>query len=603
MDDQAESGAEQLLAAPDAIMEPVIESHLRSFLEANGDPQNAIQLLSDGYCGFAPMASLFWQLCSDAGLGGGELAELVWSHLRARAVAAFSAKQADTVLDAGEVPGWVEELLQLPQGRQLVSALAAEHPSSVLLAFASRRVVELVAHERNGSGAETFDEPGDFARGFAELARAVLTADNPPPAADELAQLEQLCCSSEVCHVYALVLLHDLARQQPAFLRLLGAVERAAAARAGPTSGRLGLLMRGAPRHSELLAALDGATGAHVELAAADVLTLHSLLTAAAGGSGGGSGGAAAPAPAPRTPLEARALLGCVRHPVLLRRLTAALFSPVQVVPYSYRAQYAAVLAHACAAEPRGGDAPAKGADAEGWRGRVDALASRLLAAQRVCADNPVGVELRAGCAQLLELSAGCAVIAAGVLGWIRANLLDSRLVNSRYNTAAISAILPLLEEIADREPPLRPQAVAVLVDAFSLEPRSDDLEAFARLAVQRRLLDSLLHLCLLGEALPVLACMRRCAPAIDLALLRYLIAELASMAAPPYAPRFLRAVVELLAHRRVEEALRAAEPATQRAVLDLIGHAHAALGGAVEEQCIVLHDALLERLSAAGAP
>jgi hypothetical protein len=120
------------------------------------------------------------------------------------------------------------------------------------------------------------------------------------------------------------------------------------------------------------------------------------------------------------------------------------------------------------------------------------------------------------------------------------------------------------------------------------------------RLAVKRRLLDSLLHRLLLGEALPVLACMRACAPTVDLALLRYFVAELAAMVGPPYAPHFLRAVLAVLAVKRVEEAMRAAEPLTQRAVVDLIGHAHAELGGAVDEQCIALHDALIERLSGA---
>lgn len=596
MDDHAESGVEQLLAAPDAIMEPVIESHLRQFLEANGDPQNAIQLLTDGYCGYAPTACLFWQLCGDAGLREAELAELVWSHLRARVIAAFSAKQADTVLDTGVVPAWVEELLQLPQGRQLVSALVAEHSSSMLLGAASRRIVELVAQERNGSGAEVSDEPIDFARAFAQAVHAVLTADDPHPA-DELEQLEQLCCSSEVCYVYALALLHDLSEQHPSFIRLLDAVERAGAARAGPSCGRLALLMRGAPRHSDLLAALDGAAGARTELAAADVLTLHSLLCADGGRTGGDASGSAGALPA-----EALALAGCLRHPVLIQRLTAALFSPVNAVPYSYRPQYAAVLAHASAAEPGPESQCVTRGSGEHWHARVGALASRLSEAQRMCADNPVGLELSNACTELLKQSRGCPVVGAGVLEWIRANLLDVRLVTSRYNMAAISSILPLLEEIADGAPRLRPHATSILIDAFSVEPRSDDLEAFTRLAVKRRLLDSLLHLLLLGEALPILQCMRRCAPTVDLALLRYFVTELIAMAAPPYAVRFLRAVVDMFAHRRVEEALRAAEPATQRAVLDLIGYAHAELDGAVDEQCVALHDALLERLSATGA-
>ena len=386
-------------------------------------------------------------------------------------------------------------------------------------------------------------------------------------------------------------------------------MERAAAPRAGVASGRLALLAAGAPRHSDLFAALDGATSAHTDLGAADVLRLHSLLDAP-GGSGGdggdggdgnggnGGGGGATDAAA----VEARAARGCVRHGVLLRRLAAAVFSPINPVPYGYRAQYVAVLAHASAVLPcTDGECVRHGVGDE-WRARVGALSARLSSAQRICADNPVGTELSAGCAALVRLSEGYPVVGAGVIEWVRANLLDARLASSRYNMASLSSILPLLDQIAAHTPRLRPHAAAVLVDAFAHEPRADDLEASARLAVKRRLLDSLLHALLLGEALPVLACMRASAPTVDLALLRYFVTELGAMASPPYASRFLRAVVDLLAHRRVEEALRSAEPHTQRAVVDLIGAAHAALDGALDEQCIELHDALLARLAAAGA-
>jgi O-methyltransferase involved in polyketide biosynthesis len=70
-------------------------------------------------------------------------------------------------------------------------------------------------------------------------------------------------------------------------------------------------------------------------------------------------------------------------------------------------------------------------------------------------------------------------------------------------------------------------------------------------------------------------------------------------MAGPPYARDFLERALALLAHRRVEEALRKADAHTQRAVVDLIGVAHAACDGAIDEQCIALHDALLVKLGA----
>lgn len=579
----AESGAEQLLAAPDAIMEPAVGANLRHFLESGGEPHLAIQLLTDGYVGLAPIASLLWRLCEDAGASAAELEELVWSQLQLRAEAAFSAKQADTLLDSETVGAmdWLEELLQLPQGRAFVGGLAAEHPSSMLLAAASRRIVELVAHEENSSAYAAYDAPTDFVRACAQLLGAALAADPRDGAASRAAseQLEGLCTASEANYAYALVFVHGLARAHPSFERLLERLECAAVARGGAAAGRLTLLVAGATRHSELLAALEGTVGAGACVAAADVLTLHASLRT--------------------TPDLARGR--CLLRAPLLRCVVGALFSPVNGVPYAYRAQYVALLAHAVAVlEPAAENACVARGAGPAWDARVAALGARLSAAQRLCAENPVGVELARGCAQLLALSAECAVVSAGVVEWVRVNLTDQRLVGSRYNLTALGCLAPLLDAIAEARPRLRAAVAGALVEAFGVPASAvEDVESLTRLAVRRRLVDSMLRLVLLGEADAVLACVAQCAPSEDLGLLRHFVAELVAMAGPPYARDFLERALALLAHRRVEEALRKADAHTQRAVVDLIGVAHAACDGAIDEQCIALHDALLVKLGA----
>lgn len=579
----AESGAEQELAAPDAIMEPYVLHSLQHFLQAGGEPQVAIQHLSQGYCGYAPITWLLWQLAADGGVPQAELEELVWAHLRMRVMSLFTAQRADTVLDAGEVPKWLEELLAIPPGQQLIEQLAEEHKGkgSMVLAFAMRRLAEIAAAQGRTGGllavgvGEIDERPTDFARAFASLVCVALAAARAEePAA--LEQLHRLCCASETCFAYALVLLSRLGAEHPTFARVRDDLVRYADDKYGAGALQFALGAAGAPRHSALLEALEGAVGSRGELTPADVLALHALATDAP--------------PAPGAHLV-RA------NPQLLERLVLALFTPAgessSGIPYAHRAQYVGLLAHAAAAEAAAGGGGTRDAG-------VRELAARIGAAARICAENPFGRELGIGCAKLAELSDGCPVVAAGVLAWTRGNLLDPSLATSRLNMAAINLIVPLLDTVAERHPRLRPRAASTLADAFEHASQPSSLDAFSMVAVKRRLIDSLLHLACIGEAVLVVGRMTRCMQRTDLALARHFVTELVAMAAPPFSREFLHAVGTLCGHKRIDEAMRAADTGTQRALLDLIGRAHAELDeGALNEQCIALHDGLLQRLAA----
>lgn len=571
---------EQQLAMPDAIMEPSIMDVLGRFVEAKGEPEVAIQLISEGYHGFAQVAGLAIRLCADAGVSVDDVEGVIWAHLEDKVREHFDAAAVDSVLDEGQVPEWLDTLLAMPRGRALVESLSEAHKGCMLLNFASRRIVEMDAAGRAGDAVRLEESPSDFCRALAPAVGAFLRDDR----ADEaLAEVQRICLASEVCCAYGLAVLHALARAHPPIEALREAVEAAAAQRHGRPAAAMAVALRGAAARSDLAGAVVSCICPGAEALVADVLALHSVLSAdgttiqaVVGGTATGD---------------------CLRHAGLLDALVAVLFSPGGRVPYAYRAQHIAVLAYAVVAARAGMAGEAQ--PPEGYAALHARLVASITLAQRICADNPMGADLVTACARLRDMAREEAAIGLGAMAWIVGTVSDKSLAQTRCTGPTMHAFLDLLDDIAAAHAQLRGRATAATCTALGTILRHDTLEAVTKVQVMHRLTDSLLSHCLHGEAVVIIDAVCDSAAVQDLATLRYFVAELAAMVAPPLAVSFAEACVRLCSIDRVAEALKTADAATHRAVVDLVGVVNAMEQVPLTDACVALHDGLLHGLRA----
>lgn len=148
---------EQIMRQPDSIVEPNILQVVREYIAKGGKPQTVLELLSDNYVGFAPMASLaasWLDLVSRdpraAAANGGPLPPAITARdPAARVEPAFlrdlitgrfdperigvSEWMPPAVTD--DAPLWAVTLLRSPSSRELVYRLAEQHPGTLLLEY------------------------------------------------------------------------------------------------------------------------------------------------------------------------------------------------------------------------------------------------------------------------------------------------------------------------------------------------------------------------------------------------------------------------------------------------------------------------------------
>ncbi|XP_065914280.1 negative elongation factor D-like isoform X2 [Dysidea avara] len=147
MDDQDDSETEvggnflTEFAAKDAILEPKTLQLFEKFIELGGDQEVAIEYLSSSYAGVPKMVNLLMQWLHIAGCKQKEIQGMVEDHYTSVILKHFDPKKADHVLiEGGETPTWLEEMIQFPKWRQLLYQLSEQHTECILLKFALKLI-------------------------------------------------------------------------------------------------------------------------------------------------------------------------------------------------------------------------------------------------------------------------------------------------------------------------------------------------------------------------------------------------------------------------------------------------------------------------------
>jgi len=268
---------ESFLRQPDAVMEPDVLSRLRDYVSAQGNPQAAVEFLTDGYVGYAAAASL---VCGWLNLlensGGGEDDKINQEkkkqrqqssehqpnqststsnnnknnnknkikdeayYLRKLAKERFDPKKFAGVFQAGGsgAPKWINGLIADPQGRQLIYHLAARHPDSLLLNFAIQKILRQPGREGEVAavGSSLSGVYAIFHQMISAKIKAIAAATTKEQIQKLSAELAQSCCNSQHTYVYTQLLLYGLADHPQLggrFLRVARDLEAAAAESVG----------------------------------------------------------------------------------------------------------------------------------------------------------------------------------------------------------------------------------------------------------------------------------------------------------------------------------------------------------------------------------
>jgi negative elongation factor C/D len=255
-------------------MEPDILSRLRDYVSAQGNPQAAVEFLTDGYVGYAAAASLVcgWLDLLDKS-GGGEDDKINQEkkkqkqqssehqpnrstttpnnnnnnkikdeayYLRKLAKERFDPGKFAGVFQAGGsgAPKWINGLIADPQGRQLIYHLAARHPDSLLLNFAIQKILRQPGRE--GEVAAVGSSLSGIFAVFHQMISAKIKAIAAATTKEQIQQLSvelaQSCCNSQHTYVYTQLLLYGLADHPQLggrFLRVARDLEAAAAESVG----------------------------------------------------------------------------------------------------------------------------------------------------------------------------------------------------------------------------------------------------------------------------------------------------------------------------------------------------------------------------------
>jgi hypothetical protein len=509
----AADDAAAYLQLEDSVLEPEVEAQARSVLAAGGAPEAVVEALASRYVGLAEMCNGVAAWLAGAGVGGGEVADLVTDVLHGMVLQHFDPVRADAYfLSQSRLPPWLDDLVATPRRRRLLYDLAARHPACRMLSFAVRRVADQGhALELAGQFASFLDFPV-FVRVLEACVPALLLRrEGERPRLAE-PPFFALCGHAEYTYFFSLLFLEALRARRgvPGLRALVHRMETAAPA-SEPVRRRMRYLASGMLAHPDVFDAVLAVVAAD----APNPGDARKILDAYA---------AAAPPP-----------LAHLRDPKFLQVLTRELFDPT--VPHAgdgaalYQRVYA--LSWGGGGGGDGGDADDDGNDGDGTLRILERL-------YPVLKTNSVGIDLEMHADLLRDAVRKRRSLAYGVVYWVCANLATEE----RFHNEQCSPLyIELLELCVYHQRDL----VLHVLDGLCAALEADlPLDLRDQNAGRRALLGPLVYVFQSGCYLPVLRKVVAWTRTWDPELVAAFVAAATAVAGPPYSAEY-RAEMERL--------------------------------------------------------
>eukprot|EP00898_Chlorokybus_atmophyticus_P007824 jgi/Chlat1/8042/Chrsp73S07517 len=562
---------EALLKAPDAITETTILELLGRYIAAGGEPQRAVQFLSEGYRGYAQMTQLVCEWLhlvnsdgdsSTAGVNDeteiNRAAAAAQGYLSQLVMDNFNPRVADTVFSTAKTsrpPAWLDFLVHDAEGRKLVYALAESTQerhmgTCLLLNFAIQTIWKQGLFESsssstpNNSNTLSPPAPAVAAAYFGVYHRVLLdrldalhgVGENQYndeasglAASKQFADVRALACHSQYTYLYAQMLLLELASLPGgrAYRRVAQELEAAAVVEAADnTTNNNNHHQKGrgaaARRLTALLLPAGRATSENLEAAqcVADMLQegatvlgdmrrLHRLYFPPSNPT------SSTPSPNPAPPSAE-----LLRHPSFLSLLLGDLFNPRKQGGAGgggvggtggggggVNPAYRDEYLHVLAYAACAKDDRERGGGVD--TDEVDRTVVALSTALKIVELAASGTRPRAGGTVGDPVQALQVPVAAmGVLHWVVVHLKDNNYYKSINQYAATPVYLELIEMIA----PLQPRQHGMILDVLmqGLKIAGSELGATAVAELKKRFIDALVVLVRSGCIDPALASVKR---------------------------------------------------------------------------------------------
>ncbi|CAM9293898.1 unnamed protein product, partial [Ectocarpus sp. 4 AP-2014] len=170
----------------------------------------SVKKLVAGYNGYAQQASMVNDWIRVTTKGDIDTESLMLQQLKQLIKTNFDAKKVDTLLDSS-MPAWLTAMQDDTGWRRTLIELAREHRASALLRFVLKQLSDMGYHREIASVISETDLFSVF-NGVLKDALARIPADDEVQAAEALADLKRMCCSTSYMFMYSQQLLINLER-------------------------------------------------------------------------------------------------------------------------------------------------------------------------------------------------------------------------------------------------------------------------------------------------------------------------------------------------------------------------------------------------------
>mmetsp|Transcript_15292 Transcript_15292/g.38897 ORF Transcript_15292/g.38897 Transcript_15292/m.38897 type:complete len:582 (+) Transcript_15292:219-1964(+) len=513
---------ERIFQQKDAVTERNVLDTIRQYVAVGGKPQTVVEMLSESYVGYGPMVNivLHWlkTFGSDEadqngrrGVSAGN--DCVWKFMSRIVKENFDPNQfSDVFSSGGEIPGWLQELIEFREGRQLIYDLTDQYRSCLFLNFAVHHILQ------QGFDKEVAAVGGSISGNFNVFNRLFMKKleelyKSPSTEYESVSeQLFKMCCADEVKYVYSRLILSRLfdTPNGTFFKRLAQQLEQYTASNAGLAVWKMkGLFLSinskdgstvNNPKNTEAAFCICSILRSECTVSG-DLQKLSHMYNEESGESP-----------------PSWELLEC---PLLLEKLVTDIFAPKRVVTQSHRDTIIDLL---CLTVHKNDVSRSK-----------ESIEAALNLGIKCIHHISSGGKLSSVDISFLDVP----IVSIGVTQWLKSKMLNPEFYET--GSGLLSIIGVFISEILDRQELQRADILDLI--GKTLPVVGNSLHNFSL-----QLMDHVASVLCYGEvSLFCSFCRDLVTQQFDRSLTRHLIVKVLQMAAPPYSALFASAILKLV--------------------------------------------------------
>lgn len=523
---------EKQLKAPDAIMEHTILRTIAAYVQNEGNPEDIVQHLADGYRGYADMITTLSDWLVESGMAGEEVTELIQARIQSLITQHFNVDQANSILGSGKAP-WLNDMIAIPTWRKMIYTLSQSYADSPFLNLVIKRICDAGYLDEISHVTSVANEVDVFSAVISHsitkfISQLDINVDK------FLADFCQIACQSQHTYLFTQGLLHSVMsnhRHSPTIKRLSQELEAFATTKQRDV-WLYSLLFSGSSAFPVVVSTLQSILHTR-ELSVSDISKLHDVYTR--------------PSPPP---------VDLLRVPALFELLISNLFSVSTAFSQDHLDRCIYILAYAASARDE--------VVASGYVRNITLELQDTIHALEAAITTLREGALHASAMSVLYDTLKFPAVSQGVLFWLRGVVTNPSFFTA-FNSQIVPTQLALVDHIATFHELLHAPCLALLKSMMAVHYNVDPLLS---LDVQRMILDRIIYLLSLGHVLPVLDFVFQQIQSHDLSLTLHFVTQCLAICGPPFSPLFVESFLKILARQEVTASLKKKPVVMHEAIL-----------------------------------